>query len=627
MLEHFHFLRPWWLLALLVLAPLLWHLMRQRGGDSGWQRACDAHLLPYLLSHDGAGQRARAPWLLLGCGWLLVVIALAGPVIKQLPQPVFTTLDARVLVLDLSRSMGANDIKPSRLTRARYKVLDILDASDEGQTALVVFADEAYVVSPLTTDAATIAAMVPSLDSSLMPRQGSHPGQGLRKADQLLTQGNVPRGEIILITDSAGDAQTLATVRELHQRGRRISVLAVGTPEGAPIPSVDGGFIKDRDGNIVIPSLDTTALRELAAAGGGRYVALRADQKDVQLLLGESFSPPSWDERVAATQQKSDAWREEGPWLLLLVLPLAALAFRRGWLLAVVLSVAITHPAPSWALEWGDLWLRPDQQGQHLLEQNRAREAAQRFDDPAWKAQALYRAGEYEQAAQLLESLDSADADYNRGNALARAGRLQAALDAYQQALQKAPGHADAEFNRALIERMLDPQKNQNPQQQDQQQQEKQSEDQQGQQNPNQQNQGQQQDSQQSDSQQQDDSAGTLQQQQSDHSEEQDAAQQQDTAQPQQRDDAAASDDDEQKDAQQAMSEQRSEDDAEAQSEPQSLQAQESTQSSEEEQAVEQWLRRIPDDPGGLLRRKFLRQSEREKQRRQGNFRQSDSTW
>ena len=148
-----------------------------------------------------------------------------------------------------------------------------------------------------------------------------------------------------------------------------------------------------------------------------------------------------------------DTWADQGYWLLLPLLLLAACAGRRGWLFCLPLLLAL--PQPSYAFDFEDLWLRPDQQGLHLLKQKRPAEAAKHFEDPQWQGVALYEAGDYSGAAQRFAEGNDAHAHYNRGNALARSGELEAALDAYEQALERQPDLRPALTNKALVENLL----------------------------------------------------------------------------------------------------------------------------------------------------------------------------
>ncbi len=446
-------LRPLWLLALLPLALLVLALWRHPQRDANrWRSLIAPHLLPHLLTSASTPSQ-RLPLILLSIGWTLLVLALAGPVSQRLPQPVFTTGGQRVLLLDLSPSMNAADIAPSRLARARFEMLDLLRGATEGQIALIAFGAEPFVVAPLTGDAQTIAAQVPLLTDALLPAPGERRlDLALQLAGELLTQARARHGEVIVVTDGVGDlARAQTAAQQLVAAGHRLSVLAVGTAKGAPIPTGSGSFRHNAAGEIEMARVDAAGLQQLAAAGDGRYVAAVVGDADTRMLL--ALGAPQLTAAATATAFTSDQWREDGVWLLLPLLPLAAVAFRRGWLLPV-LALAFIMPLPTEAASWADLWQRPAQQAAAQLATG-ATAAASQFDDPAWQAAAHYRAGAFQEALTALDGMTGAEAAYNRGNALARLGRLEEAAAAYRRALQQVPDHADAQHNLAQVEQLL----------------------------------------------------------------------------------------------------------------------------------------------------------------------------
>ncbi len=325
--QDFHFIRPWWLLMLLPVVVALLRLWWRNGNESAWRAVVSPELLPHLLL-DADSRLSRWPLLVTFIGFLLTILALAGPTWERLPQPVFSNQSSLVIALDLSRSMDARDIRPSHLQSARFKVEDILHLRKEGQTALVVFAGAPFTVSPLTDDAKTITAQLSALTTDIMPVQGSNTAAAIRHAVELLQQAQQPTGKILLVTDGVNLAASVDAAKKAADLGYQVSVLGVGTEEGAPIPARNG-VIKDAQGNIVIAALNEEALAEVAQAGHGRYVRMTLDDSDIRSLALEDV-----EQDTTATGDASDReiarWQDFGPWLLLLVLPLAALAFRKG---------------------------------------------------------------------------------------------------------------------------------------------------------------------------------------------------------------------------------------------------------------------------------------------------------
>jgi Ca-activated chloride channel family protein len=581
-IEQFHFLRPGWLLLLIPLAAVLWLLLLRRYDSGSWRAVIDERLRPFVLSSSGQNQREWTRWIPAAVA-LLAIIALAGPTWERLPQPVYHKDSALVIALDLSRSMNAADIKPSRLTRARHKIADILNLRQEGQTALVVYAADAFTVTPLTSDVDTILALLPDLETELMPAQGTRADRALKLALELFENSGIARGDVLLVSDGLSDLELIRVEALLESKpGQRVSVLVIGTAEGGPVPLKNGGFLKDRSGGIVISSLQEDNLRRIAQIGGGVYATLSADDIDINTLA--YIMESAIDDREARLSDRSaDLWRELGPWLLLFALPFAALVFRRGLIWLFPLYILLLPPDAQ-ALDWQAWWQNNDQRANQLFEQGDHAAAAELFDDPDWKASSNYRAGDYAAALDTWEQLESEAAAYNHANALAKLGRLDDALAAYDRLLQQNSAHEDARYNKQAIEEFL---KNQQSQQQ---------EGQEGQQ-------GEQQQQQQGDQQQQQSGQGETQSEES----EQAAGSRQDQPESGAQDRQQAQQQDGQDDTEQQQSaKQEQANEAEQQAAESETMAELDQQMSE--QAAEQWLRKIPDDPGGLLRRKFIYQ-------------------
>jgi len=605
---------------------MLMLLFRARSGDSPWYRLIDPALQNLLL--DGAGQR-RPLWYLwlLGFGWFVSVLALANPSWSELPTPMLQSTASRVIVLDLSRSMYATDVKPSRMEQARFKVTDMINHDSEGQTGLVVFAGDAFTVTPLTRDMETVTTLLMSVAPDIMPVQGSRLELGLKLAGDVLSQAGIRNGEVIAVTDGYRGKFAVNQARSLQQKGHRVSILGVGTAEGGPIADRGGAYVRDDSGNVVIAKLDRSALTAVADAGGGYYQTLRADDADIKILFGDTSNSES--EGAVDEGLSSTAWDEKGPWLALLLLPIAAFAFRRGWLLLVVVLVSTTVDVPPvYAGWWEDLWWRRDQQADQAYRRGDYEEAREISENPILKGSTDYRRGDYETAAKTYAEVENADAAYNLGNSLANLGRLEDAVGAYDEALRLEPGMEDAVANREAVLKAIEEQEQQSGEGEGDGEEQSESDSdgnssgessgESGDNSESQEQAGDQQsgegEGEQSDQQQAD--GEQSEQQQSGQDSFADANEQLDEQA--QQDGEPGNEDENQDSPDSGHGDSGLDDDlqqAEAENQPgeevaaSEVEAEEL--SSEEQLAAEQWLRRIPDDPGGLLRRKFRYQYRR----------------
>jgi Ca-activated chloride channel family protein len=458
-LQQFHFLRPWWLLGLLALPLIGWFGTRRDRGQLALSHLVDPALLPHLLR--GRASNTHLPVWLFALAWTLSALALAGPTWSRIEQPLYASRSAQVVAISLSQHMLVKDVAPSRLDRARYKARDLLHANQDGLNALIGYAGEAFVVAPLTADAHSLDDLLDAMAPDTMPVDGDNAAAAIERGVSLIHDGKAGGGSLVLITDEA-DAAAQAAARKANAAGVHVSVLGVGTTAGGPVPSPDGGFLRDAGGNMVLSRRDDASLGALAAAGGGRYVRMTADQTDIDALHGELRNTRT----TLADGQASDEWQDRGPWLLLPLLLLAALAFRRGWLLVLPLVLLPLFPGTASATSWQDLWQRPDQQAAQALQQGNAKRAQQLARDPAWRGVAAYRAGDYKAAAQSLQEVPGSDGAYNLGNALAKQGQYQQAIAAYDEALKRDPSDADAKANRQAVVDWLRKQQQQSPQDQ-----------------------------------------------------------------------------------------------------------------------------------------------------------------
>jgi len=673
-----HFLRPGWFYGFIPLVLLFLVLLKKHQNSQNWKKVCDAQLLPHILTTQ-KGKKSYLPVFITFIAASLCLTALAGPVLKKLPQPVFREQSALVVLLDLSQSMDAQDIKPSRIERAKLELLDILAKRRGGQTALIVYAADAFTVTPLTDDNATIANLVPSLETSMMPAQGSSLDIALKKAQDLFTQSGLTFGDILLVTDDIHQRYN-QTIKEVSDSGFRVSIFAIGTEQGGPIP-LSNGFLKDKSGAIVIPKLDAQKLQKMALAGHGLYVNIDAGEQDTILLTDlfqSSLIHKNEDSNTknttdnAQTNINADVWQEEGVWLLFPLIFFAALWARKGWLVLVIVLTILSDTPPAYADEniettdsknvLNNLWLTPNQKGMQAFENGDLKKAADEFKRSDWKASALYRNGDFEQAAELFDNnikqntSDSSTSDnlYNKGNALAKAGKYEEAITAYEKAIELNADNEDAAYNKELVKDAL---KKQQEEQKKQEQSDKKdgdkNEDKKDEKNNDKndeskdQKDGDNSEEKNGDPQDSDGKNGKQQDKQnSDENKDQQQDKQQqspdDEKEPKDKQKQTGSDEQEQKKQDEALKQRTpddqdsknkkqeqeqlkqedqkkdnkknkdldSENNSDEKNKPQEVQEINPREASvsEDEQAIEQWLRRIQDDPGGLLRRKFLYQ-------------------
>ncbi|WP_251359245.1 VWA domain-containing protein [Kangiella sp. TOML190] len=541
-----HFIRPWaWLLLLPAILLFIWQ-QQSSSRQTNWANLIDEHLLAWIMPHTENKSFNKLRNSLLFIFWLLAVMAISGPSWQKLPQPIYSSEQANVIVLDLSTSMDADDIKPTRLQRAKFKLTDLLDKTQEGNSALVVYAGDAFTLSPLTSDEKTIENLIGPLATDLMPIKGSQPQKGIQKAIELLNNAEQVSGNIFWITDGA-EANQLATIAEdLAATNFQLKILAVGTEEGAPIRMAGGRFLKDRSGNIVVPKLNYAQLAQFANQHAVSLTALSSDNQDIEVLTRSYRNP--LDKDFQKEDIFADRWHDSGYWLVLLLLPIALFSFKHKNIVASLLVSAVLFITPNSGVSASvadKLFLNKDQQAKKHFNSGEYDKAKQTFENSDWKAISAYREGDYATAISSYNHAETANQHYNMGNALALNEQYQEAIDAYNTALELDKNHADAKYNKKIIEDLLEQQQEQqNQNEQDQQDQEKQQE-QQDKQNQQEQNQDSEQEQQQQEQQQEQQDKKTEQEKQQEMSEE------------------------------------------------------------EKDQALEQLLKRISDDPGRLIRNKM----------------------
>ena len=604
-----HFLREAWLWGLLAVPVFLGTSLLLKRKGKHWASVIAPELITVLLPNHSEAGRSRVADLIAAVALSILVVALAGPSWEKAPQPVERSVDELVIVLDLSYSMFVEDVSPNRISAAKFKITDILRSRAEGYTALVVYAGDAHIVTPLTHDTTSIQHLLASLSPNVMPIPGSDAKDALLLASQLLNEGDSNTGRIVLFTDGLerlGDLSAL--VSELPP----VHVIGVGTPQGGTIPveTTRGSTrpLTDASGSVVRPRLNTGRLRAFAIATGGSFTTLELDDSDISRFYdGATLATNAIYE---VDEREYDEWVDAAYLLVIPLLLLACLGLRRGVLVVLPLAIVVNVDA-GW---FDDLWSNRDRQGYNAMQAGQPEVAAELFEDPDWRGVAEYRRGDYQQAESMFEQSVSEEALFNLGNSLAYQGQIDAAIEAYEKTIAMNPDHEDATFNRDLLQRLKDQQQ----QQQSQQQQNS------GQGNP--------QDSSESAAQQDSQNSSSSAQPQSDSQAESDPSSQSQQSQTNQSDteqnaaNADESDDSDMEDVEKQKSQAQADGES-SDGQPNEGDPSTATADREAEQALERMLRRVSEDSGDLLKNKFRHDSSLRLNRGEITRRRSDPVW
>lgn len=219
-----------------------------------------------------------------------VIIGVAGPQFGSKLQQVKKQGVELMVVLDVSNSMLAQDIKPNRLEKAKMAISRMLEKLSDDKVGMIVFAGDAYVQLPITTDYSSAKLFLSNINTDIVPVQGTAIGAAIDLAAKSFTPESETSKAIIVITDGENHQDdAVAAARVAHEKGMTIHTIGMGLEQGAPIPDMgnSGQFMKDGSGNVVVSKLDERTLQEIAKAGEGMYV--RASNTDVGLprLLDE----------------------------------------------------------------------------------------------------------------------------------------------------------------------------------------------------------------------------------------------------------------------------------------------------------------------------------------------------
>ena len=447
--ENLFFMRPEWLYAYIPVGLICIMFIITYQGRDQWKRSFAKNLLPFLTI-KGTKRQFLVPKMLLIVLLSFITLAMAGPTWEKIERPGQKTEAALVVLLDLSRSMLAEDIQPNRIERAKLKLNDFFAAKPNTKTALIAYAGTAHSVVPFSKDYKTISRQMEALRPDIMPVQGTNLSEALDKADTLLAKIVAP-SSILLVTDNitASDIQRISqTATHSH-----IEIMAVATPTGGTIP-LKKGALKDKQGNTVIPRLDVVNLDQLSAMENVNVITVTLDDTDVKILAARIRQNLEFEIDLENVEEE---WKDFGYWLLIPILFISLLWFRRGWkvhwiwLLFIVMGC---NDAGEFNLE--DQFFTKDQKAQRLLDKGENERAAQAFESGLHQGYAYYEMGDLEKAAEAYSNDVSPEGFYNLGVVYSQMGDLEAAQQAFDAALQQDPKFEKANTNLVLVTKTID---------------------------------------------------------------------------------------------------------------------------------------------------------------------------
>ncbi|CAN7524036.1 VWA domain-containing protein [Pseudomonas sp. LjRoot277] len=448
-LSDFHFLRPLWLLLVPFGALLPWLWRRSRDVQRRLRSNIAEHLLPHLLITPQDQQRFRPEHL--ACALLMLgAIAAAGPTWEQ-DRPDFLENRAPLIIaIDLSPSMDATDVQPSRLEAAKHKLHDLIQRRAGARSGLIAYAGSAHLVLPPTDDPALLDTFIQALSTDLISKPGKNVGAVIEQAKRLLIAEKMP-GTLLLITDGADTSQLSGLDKQLDDSALQVLILAVGSEDGGIIHDANGQLRTDSTGRPALGSFDQAALKQLGSTLDAPLGSLTLNDDDldwIELHAQQHF-------QAASDEQRELHWKDAGYWLCWPLLLIAFFSVRKGWSLnwmagwLLALGIGL-QPAPAEANALTDAFFTPDQQGRWAFEHEHFPQAAAHFVDPYWKGIAAYNAADYDLALASFARLDTPQAYFYLGNIYVRRFKFDQAIAAYTQALKVQPQFPEATANLAL---------------------------------------------------------------------------------------------------------------------------------------------------------------------------------
>lgn len=416
---------------------------------------------------------------------LLMAVALLRPYIGASDITVPTTTDDYMIIVDVSRSMYARDVQPSRIGLAKRKLKDLIDEfARQGvphRYGITLFAGYSYLLCPITDDIAVVKQFIDEISPEMVSSLGSNLEAGVSTALSRFNDTQAESARLLLVSDGEDDQLSLERIiGQLTSRKIRIDVLGVGTPAGATIELEDGSYVRGPSGTIVNSQLGEASLKQLASATSGTYVRATLDDRDIATLVKASRS---FELKKRGGSRVVRSYNELGSWLALaaLVAIIAiALSPRSGALIRIIVIALLPvqlalaqsestpgNTSPGDARTAFELYNEGNYAQAREIFKNLVRESPGDRSLLQGYASALFKTGEFKEAQKIFKSLaadtkrgrEYVENTYNEGNALLAMKRYQEAIDAFTKALDIKPDDERALHNRAVAKALLEEEK------------------------------------------------------------------------------------------------------------------------------------------------------------------------
>lgn len=457
---------PLWFFALFII-PAVWAIFiffyQKKSVSYQLEKFIDPHLLPHLLVTQKIHKKKSSfkALLLWSAVWICLTVALAGPRWNLREIETFSKDQSLVVLLDLSESMNATDIKPSRLGKAKQKIEDLIQLSKGVKMGLIAFAADPHMIAPLTDDKETIRHLLPALGTDLVYVQGSRLASALEMASQMLDVEPGSNKALLIVSDGGFEDQSaISSAKLLAEKGVSIHVMGIGSMEGSLLKDANGNVVK-KSSVPILSKLEKQKLKELSEVGKGYYLEGHYSDNDEALILKELENRASSQEKIG---KKNKIWDERFYYFLLPVLPILLFWFRKEACFCFAFSLFFF---PLEAKNLSDYLKNSEELAKEAFDAGDYESAIHQFKDPYRKGVSYYKSGKFEEAEKMFLTSSQTDTSlkslYNLGNSFALQKKLKEAVDAYEKVLQKWPDYAPAKDNLEIVKSMMENQPSDKP--------------------------------------------------------------------------------------------------------------------------------------------------------------------